>query len=179
MPSETAKRIKELRNVLALSQAEFGKKIGILASSVSRIESGVNSPSAKTINRICQEFDVRREWLTEGKGPIFMEKTEDVVIINTLFESIDSPKKRLVIEAAALDNDSSAIMALEFIRFAKRPEIAAAADFIIQWSKNMPSLTIMAKGNLADETAENVCDIVSDAFSAHMKEALAASQKEN
>lgn len=61
-------RIKELRLDLGLSQEAFGKRIKIQRSSVSKIETGENSPSDQTISLICKEFNVNEEWLRTGKG---------------------------------------------------------------------------------------------------------------
>lgn len=61
-------RIKELRLYLGLSQEAFGKRIKIQRSSVSKIETGENSPSDQTISLICKEFNVNEEWLRTGKG---------------------------------------------------------------------------------------------------------------
>lgn len=61
-------RIKELRLDLGLSQEAFGKQIKIQRSSVSKIETGENSPSDQTISLICKEFNVNEEWLRTGKG---------------------------------------------------------------------------------------------------------------
>lgn len=61
-------RIKELRIYLGLSQEAFGKRIKIQRSSVSKIETGENSPSDQTISLICKEFNVNEEWLRTGKG---------------------------------------------------------------------------------------------------------------
>lgn len=73
------KRIKELRQQLGLSQEEFGKRIGIGKSAVSKHENGENEPSEQTILSICREFRVNYFWLTEGKGDVFMGTPQTVV----------------------------------------------------------------------------------------------------
>lgn len=64
-------RIKELRKSLGLSQAEFGKSLGISDAAVSKIESGVNNPSESTLKLICTTYHVYYLWLTTGQGPMF------------------------------------------------------------------------------------------------------------
>ena len=59
-------RIKSLRKTLGLSQREFGKKIGISDTAVSKLESGERNPSEQTLLSICREFNVDYYWLTEG-----------------------------------------------------------------------------------------------------------------
>lgn len=61
-------RIKELRKKLNLSQDEFGKRIRITKSSVSKLEKGENKPSEQTISLICKEFKVNEVWLRTGEG---------------------------------------------------------------------------------------------------------------
>lgn len=61
-------RIKKIRLESGLSQEAFGKRIKIRRSSVSKIETGENSPSDQTISLICKEFNVNEEWLRTGKG---------------------------------------------------------------------------------------------------------------
>lgn len=64
-------RIKELRATLGLTQEEFGRKIGMLKSGVSRIENGVNGTTEQTLRSICREYGASYLWLTEGVGPMF------------------------------------------------------------------------------------------------------------
>lgn len=89
-------RIKQLRKDLSLTQDEFGAKIGIGKSSVSMLESGKNSPSPQTIQLICQQFHVRRQWLVEGIGPIYMETTDDDVLIDQVLFGTDEFVKAFV-----------------------------------------------------------------------------------
>lgn len=72
------KRIKKLRIALSLSQREFGERIGIVKTAVSKIENGENSPREQTIMSICREFDVNESWLKEGIGDMFSNTSEDL-----------------------------------------------------------------------------------------------------
>lgn len=82
-------RIKQLRKDLNLTQDEFGSQIGMVKSGVSRLESGTTEPRDQTIRLICQQFHVRREWLVEGTGPMYMETTDDDVLIDQVLFSDD------------------------------------------------------------------------------------------
>lgn len=62
------KRIKQIRNNNNLSQEEFGNRICIKKTSVSRLESGENNPSDRTVKLICQEFNINENWLRTGEG---------------------------------------------------------------------------------------------------------------
>lgn len=63
-------RIKLLRKQLGLSQAAFGKSIGISDAAVSKIEAGINNPSESTLKLICSTYHVYYLWLTTGQGPM-------------------------------------------------------------------------------------------------------------
>ena len=71
-------RIKKLRIVLCLSQREFGKRIGIVKTAVSKIENGENSPREQTIMSICRVFDVNESWLKDGIGDMFLNTSKDL-----------------------------------------------------------------------------------------------------
>lgn len=69
-------RVKILRTYLGLSQSEFGKKIGITKSSVSRIEKGETKLTERNIMLICSEFEANAKWIKFGTGDMF-ESFED------------------------------------------------------------------------------------------------------
>ena len=65
-------RLKELRkNHLHLTQAEFGKKIGLTDVAISRYEKGERNITQQVFVSICREFNVNEEWLRTGKGEMF------------------------------------------------------------------------------------------------------------
>ena len=68
-------RIRQIRKMLNLSQAEFGAALGITFTAVSKIELGVNTPSEQTLKLICQTYHVNYLWLTEGKGEMLEAET--------------------------------------------------------------------------------------------------------
>lgn len=71
-------RIKDVRRSLGLSQSEFGRRIGVTTSAISRIESGENSASEQTIMLICREFNIDYGWLTTGQGEMFVENDDQI-----------------------------------------------------------------------------------------------------
>lgn len=73
------KRIKALRlsKEVNLTQTDFGKKLNVEPSSVSRWESGQFAPSDSMISLICKTFGCDESWLRYGSGEMFPEKTED------------------------------------------------------------------------------------------------------
>lgn len=64
-------RIKEIREILKLTQDEFSSNIGLKRSSLSDIERGGAPITERTIIAICSKFNVNEEWLKTGKGEMF------------------------------------------------------------------------------------------------------------
>lgn len=64
-------RIKKIRKSLDLTQAEFGRRIGMKQNTIALIEGGRNT-SNQTIFAICREFRVNEAWLRTGKGEMFL-----------------------------------------------------------------------------------------------------------
>ena len=64
-------RVKELRAALGLTQEEFGKRIGLAKSGISRIESGATGTTEQTLRSMVREFGASYLWLTTGAGSMF------------------------------------------------------------------------------------------------------------
>ena len=78
-------RIVELIDNFGIKKIQFAEKLGISTAYASQLCSGVRTPSDRTIADICREFNVRREWLESGEGPMrFPEPDEDLDYINDL-----------------------------------------------------------------------------------------------
>jgi len=78
-------RIKEIRKSLNLTQAEFGRKIGIIQGHLTGIESGKKNATKKTRIVICAVYGVSKNWLETGSGEMFVQnpnrKTKKIVNI--------------------------------------------------------------------------------------------------
>lgn len=72
-------RLKQLRKALKLNQVDFGAKLSLTGSAISRYESGVNAMADNIVLLICREFDVNEEWLRYGTGSMFSQKTMDLI----------------------------------------------------------------------------------------------------
>lgn len=68
-------RIKAIRAALKLTQAEFGKRLGLSQNYIWMIERGDRTPSYRTLMDLCREFSVNEVWLREGVGPMFVERS--------------------------------------------------------------------------------------------------------
>lgn len=70
-------RLKTLRKSLGMVQEEFGKRIGLKRSSVSKIEKGENGITDQVVLSVCREYSVNESWLRTGEGEMFIKTQED------------------------------------------------------------------------------------------------------
>lgn len=80
-------RIKILRTELLpkkLTMDEFGARLGVGRTSISKIESGENNVSNRMILSVCREFGVNEEWLRTGSGSPLIEIDQE----EELFEAV-------------------------------------------------------------------------------------------
>ena len=104
-------RIKQLRKSLGLSQAEFGKNIGVsrdVINNLDRSESAVE-PKPLMIEHICSVYNVNPNWLMHGDGEMFRERTVEVelqeFLANVVTDDDESIRKRFVLALSKLDGD--------------------------------------------------------------------------
>lgn len=72
-------RIKELRKSLKFNQNEFGDKIGLKNSAISKMEQEGSTVIDQNIRLICDTFHIREEWLRTGEEPM-MSNEEDAIL---------------------------------------------------------------------------------------------------
>lgn len=78
-------RLNQIISESGLTKTAFAKRIEVSQGFVSQLCSGSFNPSPRTISAICREFNVRREWLETGEGPMKLpEADEDLDYINDL-----------------------------------------------------------------------------------------------
>jgi len=100
-------RIKELRKARGLTLEQFGERLGVQKSTVSRLETGVNAVTDQMRRSISREFCVREEWLRDGEGTMENADLRSVSIqeaVNRLMTGETAEfKRRLVVALSALD----------------------------------------------------------------------------
>ena len=90
-------RIIQIIKAANITKTEFAKRIEVSQAFVSQMCSGAYNPSPRTISVICREFNIRREWLETGEGPMRLpEPEEDLEIINDLLADTASPTADLI-----------------------------------------------------------------------------------
>lgn len=98
-------RIKELRKMQQMTQAEFGEKIFVSRSLISSYEKGIKPIPNRTLETICNAFNVNKQWLLHGKGDIYIDKLEGYVASEKskkfvkLFLELDEEDQDFIIDA--------------------------------------------------------------------------------
>ena len=100
-------RIKHLRkDLLKLTQTEFGDKLGLGKAAISKMESNTSTVTEQNKKVICKEFNVSYAWLMEGIGEVFIE-TEDLFIDLLAKEyDLDELQVRLIEKFVKLDKEN-------------------------------------------------------------------------
>lgn len=68
-------RLKLLRSTLGLTQEKFAERLNIKRNTVANYEIGRNVPIDAVVSLICKEFDVNEDWLRNGVGKMFRERS--------------------------------------------------------------------------------------------------------
>lgn len=78
-------RVNVVRKAKGMTMEQFGERIGIQKSAVSKIEKDRVNLSDQTAKSICREFNVNEDWLRTGAGgPDNMFIPEDMRYLNAV-----------------------------------------------------------------------------------------------
>lgn len=122
-------RIKAARKALGLTMEQFGARIGMGKSSVSKIEKGANSTTDQTIKSICREFGVNEMWLRTGEGEMFDQSAESSLDRLAAEYHLDERKKAVISAFLKLSTaDQEAILRYVDSLAAELPASSPALD---------------------------------------------------
>lgn len=123
---EIHERIKAVRKTVGISQAEFGKRVGISRDAVNNIENGrLKRPEQKEplYRLICTEFGISEQWLRTGKGDMFAQLSRDAEITafvgKALSDEADTFKKRFIAVLSQLDEPEWELLEKMVIKIAE------------------------------------------------------------
>lgn len=120
-------RVKALRKHFDLSQAEFGKQLGVSRDVISNLEYGRVAVSDLIINMICAKFGVNEKWLRTGEGEMFPKPDTDPLwgmLGEVLKEEKSSFRRQLITALCQLEPDEIAVCEKIFERFLAEREKA-------------------------------------------------------
>lgn len=75
----TSNKIKQVRTSLKISQADFGKKLGVSRSVINNLERGVTELKEPLFALFCNTFNVNPDWLRTGNGDMFVSDEFSIV----------------------------------------------------------------------------------------------------
>ncbi len=85
-------RIALVIQASGINRSTFAKRLNVSQAFVSQICSGAAKPSARTISDICSKFNVSRQWLETGEGPMMLPDADpDMEVISDLMNDVDDP----------------------------------------------------------------------------------------
>lgn len=70
-------RVREIRKTISLTLEQFGNRIGVGNTAISKIERGENALTPMARKLICREFGVNENWLKTGEGEMFSRTEKD------------------------------------------------------------------------------------------------------
>lgn len=103
-------RIKEVRKSLKLTLEEFGSKIGVTKTAVSKLERGDRNLTDQMAKAICREYNVNYDWLMDGEGDMFSDLPQ--TILDELCKQYDCDEldRSLIEEYLKLSSDERTVL---------------------------------------------------------------------
>lgn len=102
-------RINQVFSDSGLKKIEIAAKLGVSQPFISKLCSGVSSPSPRTLADICRVFDVNPDWLETGEGEMFVKRSMDqelAALVGTLLHDRDEAfRKQLVLTLLRYGDD--------------------------------------------------------------------------
>lgn len=102
--------MKLIRTCLKISQDAFGRKLGVTAAGISKIESGQRNLTEQMVILICREFDINENWLRYGTGEMFKEKLSTGMEQLALYYHLDDLDVRIINEFLLLDDSKRKVL---------------------------------------------------------------------
>lgn len=67
-------RIKNIRNILKMSQEEFAKGLNVTKQAISNIENTKSAPGIALLDKLLQKYEVNLNYVISGIGDIFIKQ---------------------------------------------------------------------------------------------------------
>lgn len=91
-------RLKQIRKTRSMNQEEFGKKLGVTKTAISKMELGTYNITDSMIKLICNEFSINENWLRHGEGKMYndlLPKSDTATYVSSLLIK-DNPFNDLI-----------------------------------------------------------------------------------
>lgn len=74
-------RVREIRREHGLTQKEFGESLSLKTPTICLLEKDEIRRSERTLNAICKEYSIRKEWLLTGNGEKYANQPTFVKVL--------------------------------------------------------------------------------------------------
>lgn len=85
-------RVKEVRKFRKMSMEQFGERLGVQKSAISKIEKGDRGLTEQMLKAICREFNVNETWLRTGDGDMPQKLSEEEEIADLVSDVLENGK---------------------------------------------------------------------------------------
>lgn len=127
-------RIAFLIKDQGLTQSKFAERIHLAQSHISKICSGINVPTERTISDICREFNVSLAWLEDGEGEMYVQRSANdelaLLVTDIMSDADDSFRKRFISLLMALPPEKWSEIE-NFVKKIKRRRLTVSVYFCI------------------------------------------------
>lgn len=150
-----AKRLKELRNSLHLTQNDFGELINVAQTTLSSYEKGTKVPNIETLCNIAKKCNISLDWLC---GHSDIQKTKDFTSYSDIFRLLVNICKSVEVEVMEYHHSQNNFDAYEMALIAENPILE---QFLEKWAKVK---AIYDDGTLDNDTYEIVIKSLIDKY---------------
>lgn len=99
-------RIREIRDSLGLTRAEFGKRLGVSGDVINNLERGRVEPKEMIIKLICKEFGVSYQWIVNGNGEMNdSDESEAQEIVDSVMTGDNEFAKKVLVAFARMSEE--------------------------------------------------------------------------
>lgn len=91
-------RIKKIRKLNDLTQAQFAERLNISQNYVAQIETNLKTPGERLLSDICREFHINAEWLKTGEGEMDAPRENDFAKVCYEIGATDTRLQKAIIE---------------------------------------------------------------------------------
>ena len=85
-------RVREVRKFRKMSMEQFGERLGVQKSAISKIEKGDRGLTEQMLKAICREFNVNETWLRTGDGDMPQNLSEEEEIADLVSDVLENGK---------------------------------------------------------------------------------------
>lgn len=112
-------RVLKIRKTLKMTLEEFGGKLGVAKTTISRIEKGVNNLTDQMATAICRTYNVNYDYLVNGEGDMFSNLPQtilDDLCVQYDLDALDRLIVEMYIDLPPQDREVVKKMMKEFAR---------------------------------------------------------------